>query len=480
MIGGMLRCVVLSRFLPSTSYVALRTRRPAGFVIACAPALLASFGCGSGAPAPVGPPSTLQDVSVVAVSAHNVRVTWTPKHDADVVIQRAPAGSDAFAEVGRKNGDHGRFLDLALAPETSYAYRLVACTDAGCEGPTAASTITTPASEFVSVDLTVPADGTADDYVLFGAYRIDATVMKEGHMAAVDRSGRVVWEYATHEWGPITEVQPLADHTIATGQNMYFVQVDLDGSEVYRWAGGTAEHDIDQLNDGRFALIFFDVFDDPQGLTRVGDGIQIIDRDGVKVDWQWRARDHIPLTDYNQQDLSEIVPGLGHDWTHTNAITFDETASKVYANVRNLNRIYKIDVATGQTDWIMGDGGDFGGGLWDHCHDPQFLDDHHVLIMDNGLRRPAPQFSRVIEVQFDADAKTAQIVWEYRETPDFYSFALGGAQKQANGDVFVTDGINGRLLEVTPDKRKVWELKIQQYYWIYKAVPVPREFFTEW
>jgi hypothetical protein len=102
------------------------------------------------------------------------------------------------------------------------------------------------------------------------------------------------------------------------------------------------------------------------------------------------------------------------------------------------------------------------------------------MIMDNGLRRPDPKFSRAIEVEFDPDAKTAEVVWEYRETPDFYSFALGSAQKQDNGNVLIVDGTNGRLLEVTPDKRKVWELKVETYYWIYKAVTVPREFFTEW
>jgi hypothetical protein len=466
----MLRRVVLARRYALNPSLA---RSIAGALV------LTLSACGNG-DSPSGPPSTLRDVEVVAVSAHNARVTWAPAPDGDVVIERAVAGSGSFTEVGRKNAAHGRFLDLALTPESSYSYRLMLCTAGGCEEPSDARTVTTPATEFVSLEITVPPDGTADDLVLFGAYRVAADVFKSGHMAAVDRHGNVVWEYATHEWGPITEVEPLSDHTIATGQYMSLVQIDLDGSEVYRWKGGTAEHDIDRLSDGRFALLFFDPFETEPGYTVLGDGIQILNHDGTGVDWQWRARDHIPLTDANQQDLNEVELGLGHDWTHTNAITVDEAANKVYANVRNLNRLYKIDIATGEPDWIMGDGGEFGAGLWDHSHDPQVLDDHHVLLLDNGLRRPGPAFSRVIEVEFDAEAKTASIVWEYRETPDFYSFALGGATKQANGNVLIVDGINGRVLEVTPDKQKVWELRIQTYYWIYKAVTVPWTFFTEW
>lgn len=442
---------------------------------------LGAASCGSSDDTPSsGPPSTLENVTVIAVSARNARVTWTPKTDGEVVIERAAAGSSAFTEVGRKAADRGRFLDLALDPESSYAYRLKACTGARCETPSAPSTITTPATELPSLEVTVPSAGAADDLVMFGAYRLEANVYKISRLAAVDRTGRIVWEYVSHEFGPLTEVQPLADGTIATGQFMSLVQIDLDGSEVYRWKGGTAEHDIDELSDGRFAFLFFDTFESEPGFTRLGDGIQIINQDGVTVDWEWRARDHIPLTDYNEQDLHDIEAGLGHDWTHTNAITVDEKSNQVLANVRNLNRIYAIDMASGEPNWIMGDGGDFGGGLWDHCHDPQFIDDHHVLIMDNGLRRPEPKFSRAIEVEFDPAAKTAQVVWEYRETPDFYSFALGGATLQDDGNILITDGTNGRVVEVTRDKQKIWEMRLETYYWIYKAVTVPRSFFTEW
>lgn len=298
-------------------------------------------------------------------------------------------------------------------------------------------------------------------------------------MAAVDRDGRIMWEYATYEWGPITEVQPLDDGTIATGQYQHLVQIDLDGTELYRWTETSAKHDIDRLPDGRWAFLFFDAFESEPGYTRLGDGVILLNQAGTAVEWEWRARDHIPWDDVNEADLDNIEMGLGHDWTHANAITFDDAGTKVLVNIRNLNRIYKIDVATKETDWIMGDGGDFGAGLWDHCHDPQFLDDNHVLIFDNGLQRE-PSFSRVIEVEFDAEDKTAEIVWEYRETPDFYSFALGSAQLQDSGNILVTDGINGRVLEVTRDKQKVWEVLIEKYYWSYKAVSVPRSFFTEW
>lgn len=465
--GAIVPCVTSLSFFPRAAHAALPLIATLG--------LLA--GCGDEEPE-VTTPSSLRNVEVKAVSPRNVRITWEAMAEAEIVISRKGPGG-GYEEVARKDGDHGRFLDLGLEPEASYRYRLAVCRADGCEDPYQTSSVATPESFFPSVEVTVPATATDDDFVVFGTYRLAAELYKEGHMAAVDRSGRIMWEYATYEWGPITEVQPLPDGTIATGQYMYLVQIDLDGTELYRWTETTAKHDIDRLPDGRWGFLFFDPFETEPGYTMLGDGVILLNQEGTAVEWEWRARDHIPLTDVNEQDLKDQEMGLGHDWTHGNAITFNDEGTKVLVNIRNLDRIYQIDVATGETDWIMGEGGDFGAGLWSHCHDPQFLDDNRVLMFDNGLRRK-PEYSRVIEVEFDPEAKTAEIVWEYRETPDFYSFALGSAQLQDSGNILVADGINGRLLEVTRDKQKVWELLIEKYYWTYKAVSMPRSVFTEW
>ncbi|MCU0690823.1 MAG: aryl-sulfate sulfotransferase [Polyangiaceae bacterium] len=460
--------------LPAVSSRSFSLRKLTGSV-ACV--LLAA--CSSDpAPSP-GPPSSLRDVDASAVSARNIRVSWTPFGNGTVAILRAVSGSDAFTEVARKPGNHGRFLDLALDPDTTYAYRLARCEKNVCQTPYETEPVTTLPTEFPPIDLKVASSGFDDDIVVFGTYGISATLFTEGHMIAVDRAGRAIWEYATHEHGPISEVQPLANGTLATGQYQILVQIDLDGRELYRWSGGSAHHDIDRLPDGRFAFLFFDPFEVAPGVSWLGDGVHILDEAGAQVAWEWRAQDHIPVTDFHPKDIRANETGMGYNWTHANAITVDDEGTKVRINIRNLNRIYQVDVATKQTDWIMGDGGDFGEGLWDHCHDPEFLDDHHVLLFDNGMYR-TPSHSRVIEVEFDPQQKTAQIVWEHRESPDFFSPALGSAHQQNNGNVFVTDGMNGRLFETTRRHEKVWELTVKKGFWIYKAVTVPRSFFTEW
>ena len=52
----------------------------------------------------------------------------------------------------------------------------------------------------------------------------------------------------------------------------------------------------------------------------------------------------------------------------------------------------------------------------------------------------------------------ARVVWEYRETPDFFSNWGGDADRLPNGNTLITDTANGRILEVTPEGEKVWEL----------------------
>jgi len=48
------------------------------------------------------------------------------------------------------------------------------------------------------------------------------------------------------------------------------------------------------------------------------------------------------------------------------------------------------------------------------------------------------------------------LVWSYT-APNFYSFNISGAQRLPNGNTLITEGTQGRVFEVTPDKAIVWE-----------------------
>ncbi|RJO71543.1 MAG: hypothetical protein C4523_04230 [Myxococcales bacterium] len=430
---------------------------------------------------PPSPPG-LEGLRLSAFSGHNIAIRWAPLvGDGTVIVERYNDDAGDWDKIAQRPAAAGRFLDLALTPETPYRYRLTLCDD-GCREPLVTETVSTPPTTLPPMTVNVHEAEAADDLVLFGAVTTYEDVTSASHVAAVDKNGVVWWEFTGSEGGAITEVQPLDDRTLAIGQYMTFVRLDLDGRELFRYGGALAHHDIDPVSDGRFIYLTFDEFETQPGYIVSGDGIEILGADGRTVEWSWLARDHIPLSDYNLIDINTQPFGLGHDWTHANALTYDETENKVYINVRNLDRIYKIDVATGGVDWIMGDGGDFGEGLWAHSHNPHFFfPENRFLLFDNGFQRgDFSMYSRVIEVVFDPEAKTAEIVWEYREDPDFYSFALGSVEQKLDGTILVDDGLNGRLFEISREKRKLWELKLGTGYVIYKGVSVDKTFFTEW
>ena len=431
-------------------------------------------------PAPL---SSIDVLDVTAVSAHNIRIRWTPEASGELRIERALENGD-FSEVAARPANRGRFLDLALEPITSYRYRLSHCSGDICGPPQLLGTISTPPTRLKPFKIEVPADGTDDDIVLFGVATLDPDLLDTARMAAVDREGKVVWEYdrADPLIAPVTEVQLLDDGTLATGHNASFIRLDLDGTELYRYEGNTAHHDIDPISGGGFIFLTFDVFADQPGDPILGDGIEIVGPGNQFPWWSWRARDHIPRTDHDPIDWDTVLFGIGRDWTHANALTFDEAAGKIYLNVRNLNRLYCIDYPSGDVLWVMGDGGDFGEGLWSHSHDPTFVADNRFLVFDNGTQRPGTdlEYTRIIEVEFDAEAKRADIVWEYRESPDFFAFAQGAVSVQPNGNIFVTDGVNTRIFEITRDKKRVWQLRMLGGAWTYKAITVPRSVFTDW
>jgi hypothetical protein len=95
----------------------------------------------------------------------------------------------------------------------------------------------------------------------------------------------------------------------------------------------------------------------------------------------------------------------------------------------------------------------------------------HVLVFNNGTRRPGGNFSSVDEIVLPVDADgrytlkpgTAfgpdKPIWSYTapNQTDFYSFYISGSQRLPNGNTLICSGANGTFFEVTPEKGVVWQ-----------------------
>ena len=116
--------------------------------------------------------------------------------------------------------------------------------------------------------------------------------------------------------------------------------------------------------------------------------------------------DYYDLNDYNPYYV-EIYNGiLDMDWTHSNSVFFDENSGSVFVSIRNLSRITKIDYASKDIIWNMGQT-DFMNEIYFE-EDLNFSQQHSVQVLDNGNllffdnhRYLSPELSRCLEISYD-------------------------------------------------------------------------------
>jgi hypothetical protein len=88
--------------------------------------------------------------------------------------------------------------------------------------------------------------------------------------------------------------------------------------------------------------------------------------------------------------------------------------------------------------------------------------------------------SRILEI----NPTTLELVWSYTG-PRFFSTNISGAQRLPNGNTLITEGAPGRLLEVTNDRRVVWEYIYPRFSGpqasnaVYRGYRVPYDWLTQ-
>ena len=159
------------------------------------------------------------------------------------------------------------------------------------------------------------------------------------------------------------------------------------------------------------------------------------------------------------------------DWTHANAIWFDEDDSAIYLSSRHLNRITKIAYPSGDVIWNLGHelgSGDIDCGQdigFSFQHSLQKLNNGNILTFDNGnlsreLLDQEIKASRSIEIDITetGDGCDAELAWEYILPEDLYGYLSGNTQKLNNGNYLSTTiGGGGTSLEVDGNGNELWE-----------------------
>ncbi len=279
-------------------------------------------------------------------------------------------------------------------------------------------------------------------------------------------------------------------------------------------------HDIEPLPNGNILILASDIKGNQESIDMgrnpfspitilATELIFELDPETMEVVWEWHLWDHL-IQDYNSElpnfgnisehphrmDINSNPNAQNSDWIHANAISYNADLDQIAFSSRNLGEIYIIDHSTTTEEAATSNGGNSGKGgdilyrwgnpmIYDRGtteeqilygpHDIKWIPEgypyeHKMVVFNNGFLSPeTPLLSKVhiFSPPMDSDGYNyileddipygpVELDWNYQDST-LYSSSQSGAQPLSNGNYFITQGIGGRLIEVTPDKEIVWE-----------------------
>ncbi len=240
------------------------------------------------------------------------------------------------------------------------------------------------------------------------------------------------------------------------------VKMDRSSNIIWKYLR-RVHHDFCLAHDGRIYTLTHEIREKPLPCTRaiktpfVDDLLTVLSSEGKEME-RYSLYDALCRSDFRL--MLEHAPANEHgDYLHANAVEVleaDKAAAfpfarqgQILVSFREINFIGILDPASKSFVWGTT-------GPWLEQHDPDFLSGGTILLFDNRGRLGMPGgASRVIEF----DPQTHAIVWcfEGAQGDEFYSEVRCAQQRLSNGNTLITESDPGRILEVTRDKRVVWE-----------------------
>lgn len=269
----------------------------------------------------------------------------------------------------------------------------------------------------------------------------------------------------------------------------------------------------------------------------VTDGVVELDRETGDIVWEWNTRDHVIQErdpDANNYGLLSEHPELlnmdaisTYDWQFhesfmINSMDYNPELDQIAVSVRKMSEVAIIDHSTtteeaaGHTGGNSGKGGDilyrwgnpqnYGRGDADDRqlffqHNPNWIthgpNAGRLIVYDNGLNRPfdpdspEPFYSTVPVLNLPVDENGNYTIADeepfgpvapfvrfsaLETNTQFYSSYTSGAELLPNGNIFITEGVVGRLMEVNPAGEVVWNFRVPFTSYIYRTEKYPLDY----
>lgn len=292
-------------------------------------------------------------------------------------------------------------------------------------------------------------------------------------------------------------------------------QLGWDGKKMWEWGtqavGGAAHQNHDwQLLPNRNWLILVTESRTVPALSTVAIGDQglVEVNPAGEVVWKWSSGDHVLEMGFSKLGLKLLRDTIARDpsdpwgFLEMNSATTlgpnkwydnDPKVNAVFhpdniiVSFRKANVVAIIEKTTGHIVWRLGPYFDEQSGAQHQRilrhnvprpldqisgqHNPHFIPKDHpgagnILLFDcqGGAGYPPASLgiyagSRVVEI----NPTTKEIVWQYTAEDSglpvwtFFSSFVSNAQRLPNGNTLITEGMQGRLFQVTPNGKVAWE-----------------------
>ena len=228
------------------------------------------------------------------------------------------------------------------------------------------------------------------------------------------------------------------------------IKLSSDSRLLWRYAK-KAHHDFAVLRDGSVYVIVKETVVHPHimdGAPVIDDFIVLLDPTGSEVE-RTSLLGAFEASELGRQWLADHPFPEDGDIFHTNSLEVfgGGEATHVLLSIRSIDTVAVMDLVRREIIWAMD-------GPWHKQHEAQFVGDN-LLVFDNlGLSKSLGNAgqSQVLEI----DTGTRELVWSYT-APGFFTQGAGAQQRLPNGNTLITESIKGRIIEVTPEGRVVWE-----------------------
>lgn len=316
-----------------------------------------------------------------------------------------------------------------------------------------------------------------------------------GMLLAVDTDGKVVWYYRTDS--RISDFDLISDDQISfMTQDSRLHVIDWMGNKKQVWYAGdrpegsseegtpvgqalTFHHDATFMPNGNVVILSSEYktlenyftsetnANAPRKAQEVmGDIIIEFDSTG-KVVWEWNTFDYLDPYRIGYETFSQYWERRGFpgviDWSHANAIVYDDEDDAFIINFRYQSALMKIDKASKEIDWIFGEPSGWSSDLkqklvslegeadwfW-HQHSPTF-EDGKILLFNNANYQARPfnstvpigtTTSHVLEFSLDEQELKAEQTWSTKaeNSQKIVSIAMGDVDYLPNGNVLAAYG----------------------------------------